>query len=174
MGGYSKECPLDLYLTTDGFRVIMKATNRGLKGIIDLQKREKIIRLWFDMWLQQEDMGIDDIFAEDAVYIESWGPKYENRTMIKHWFKEWNTRGKVVIWDIIQYFHDENQTVVQWNFKNVMNDGSIENFDGITLVKWTEDGKIRFLKEFGCNLNTYNPYQNSKTPQFRDEKANWF
>ena len=75
MGGYSKECPLDLYLTTDGFSVIMKATNRGLKGIIDLQKREKIIRLWFDMWLQQEDMGIDDIFAEDAVYIESWGPK---------------------------------------------------------------------------------------------------
>ena len=167
-------CPLDLYLTTDGFSVIMKATNRGLKGIIDLQKREKIIRLWFDMWLQQEDMGIDDIFAEDAVYIESWGPKYENRTMIKHWFKEWNTRGKVVIWDIIQYFHDEKQTVVEWNFKNVMNDGSIENFDGITLVKWTEDGKIRFLKEFGCNLNTYNPYQNSKTPQFRDEKANWF
>lgn len=174
MGGYAKECPPDLCLTTDGFSVIMKATNRGLKGIIDLQKREKIIRLWFDMWLQQEDMGIDDIFAEDAVYIESWGPKYENRTMIKHWFKEWNTRGKVVIWDIIQYFHDENQTVVEWNFKNVMNDGSIENFDGITLVKWTEDGKIKFLKEFGCNLNTYNPYQNSKTPQFRDEKANWF
>ena len=30
------------------------------------------------------------------------------------------------------------------------------------------------LKEFGCNRNTYNPYQESDTPQFRNQKANWF
>ena len=38
--------------------------------------REGIIRLWFDMWLQQEDLGIDKIFTEDILYIESWGPTY--------------------------------------------------------------------------------------------------
>ena len=37
-----------------------------------MNEREKIIRLWFDMWLKQEDLGIDDIFTEDVIYIESW------------------------------------------------------------------------------------------------------
>lgn len=139
-----------------------------------MNDREKIIRLWFDMWLQQEDLGIDEIFTDDVIYIESWGPKYENRATVKHWFKEWNTRGKVLVWDIKQFLHKENQTIVEWYFKNKMDGGRIEEFDGISLVGWTMDNKIRFLKEFGCNLNNYNPYQNSDTPQFKEEKANWF
>ena len=139
-----------------------------------MQEKESIIRLWFDMWLQQEDKGIDNIFAEDVVYIESWGPKYESRAAVKHWFDEWNTRGKVVIWDIKQYFHKGSQTIVEWHFKNEMNSGVIEQFDGMTLIEWTSDSKIRFLKEFGCNINNYNPYQNGDISQFREEKANWF
>ena len=49
-----------------------------------MDEREKIIRLWFDMWLNQQDLGIDDIFTDDLIYIESWGPKYENRELLKH------------------------------------------------------------------------------------------
>lgn len=30
-----------------------------------MKEREKIIKLWFDMWLQQKDLGIDNIFTED-------------------------------------------------------------------------------------------------------------
>ena len=85
-----------------------------------------------------------------------------------------NTRGKVLIWDIKQFFHKENQTIVEWYFKNKMDNGSIEEFDGISLVEWTPDNKIKYLKEFGCNLNNYNPYQNSDIPQFKGKKANWF
>ena len=73
-----------------------------------------------------------------------------------------------------QFFHKENQTIVEWYFKNKMNNGDIEEFDGISLVEWTEDNKIKALKEFGCNRNTYNPYQESDIPQFRNQKANWF
>ena len=98
-----------------------------------MQEREKIIRLWFDMWLRQEDLGIDDIFIDDVIYTESWCPKYENRATVKHWFKEWNTRGKVLIWEIKQFFHKDNQTIVEWYFKNEMNTGSIEEFDGVSL-----------------------------------------
>ena len=87
---------------------------------------------------------------------------------------EWNTRGKVIIWDIKQFFHKENQTVVEWYFKNEMNTGNVEEFDGISLIEWTEDNKIKSLKEYGCNLNNYNPYQHSDNPQFRDEKISWF
>ena len=36
-----------------------------------MSEREKIVRLWFNMWLTQQDLGIDSIFAEDVVYTES-------------------------------------------------------------------------------------------------------
>ena len=49
------------------------------RGVSIMNEREKIIRLWFDMWLYQKDMGIDDIFAEDVLYTESWCPQYSNR-----------------------------------------------------------------------------------------------
>ena len=122
-----------------------------------MNEREKIIHLWFEMWLTKQDLGIDNIFAEDVIYIESWGPQYANRQLVKHWFQEWNTRGKVVVWEIKQ-----------------LNNGLIEEFDGISLVEWTADNKIKSLKEFGCNLNNYNPYEHSDQPEFRDERASWF
>jgi hypothetical protein len=139
-----------------------------------MENKEKIIRLWFDMWLKKQDLGITDIFTNDAVYIESWGPKYKGIEKIKHWFTEWNTRGNVLTWDIKQYFHKGNQTIVEWYFKNTMNDGKVEAFDGVSIIEWTDYGKICFLKEFGCNINNYDPYQNSLNPQFRNEETMWF
>ncbi len=38
-------------------------------------KREAVIRSWFAMWLQKSNVGIEAIFDEHAVYIESWGPE---------------------------------------------------------------------------------------------------
>ena len=127
-----------------------------------MNEREKIIRLWFDMWLQKKDLGISEFFTDNSVYIESWGPEYHGSAKIKLWFDEWNTRGTVLQWDIKQFFHKENQTMV------------VEVFDGVSLIEWTSDDKILFLKEFGCNINNYDPYQNGDTPQFKDEKISWF
>ena len=118
-----------------------------------MNKREEIIYLWFDMWIEQQDVGIDDIFTEDVIYTESWGPQYQNHRTVKHWFHEWNTRGKVVVWDIKQFFHKENQTIVEWYFKNEMNTGGIEEFNGVSLIEWTTEDKIKSLKEFGCNCS---------------------
>jgi len=139
-----------------------------------MDKREETIRIWFDMWLQKRDLGILNIFSDNAVYIESWGPEYKGSSKIKLWFDEWNNRGNVIQWDIKQYFHKGNQTLVEWYFKCKMKNEKIESFDGISLVEWTQDNKIRFLKEFGCNINNYDPYQNSTIPHFKDEKSMWF
>ena len=79
------------------------------------QQRERVIRLWFDMWLQARDLGIEEIFAPDCLYTESWGPQYRGADQVAHWFREWNTRGKVVRWNIRQFFHKEDQTVVEWS-----------------------------------------------------------
>ena len=139
-----------------------------------MEERERIIRLWFDMWLKQRDLGMDTIFSEDILYTESWGPQYRGRDKLKHWFNEWNTRGMVVRWDIRGFFHKDDMTVVEWYFKNVMNNGDIEEFEGMSLIKWTDDNKISFLKEFGCNINNYDPYENGSEPVFREENINWF
>ncbi len=126
------------------------------------------------MWLRKQDMGIRDVFSDDAVYVESWGPEYHGAAKIKLWFDEWNTRGSVRQWDIRRYFHDGDWTAVEWYFKDAMNDGRVEAFEGMSLIRWTRDGKICFLKEFGCNESRYDPYRNGTTPQFREEKAMWF
>ena len=115
-----------------------------------------------------------DIFSNNAIYIESWGPEYHGIKKIILWFEEWNTRGTVLQWDIKQFFHKDNQTIVEWYFKNKMDDGNVEAFDGISLIEWTPDDKIALLKEFGCNENRYDPYKDGTIPHFRDENAMWF
>lgn len=137
-------------------------------------ERERRVELWFEMWLRQRDLGMDDLFTEDAVYIESWGPHYQGLAKIKLWFEEWNRRGRVLAWDIKQYFHVGNQTVVEWYFENRMEDGKVEAFDGLSPIRWSDGGKICFLQEFGCNTNRYDPYEGGPEPQFRQEKALWF
>lgn len=139
-----------------------------------MERREETLRLWFDMWLQKRDLGISQIFSEDAVYVESWGPEYHGRERIRLWFEEWNRRGTVLVWDVRQFFHRDSQTAVEWYFANRMEDGREERFEGMSLVQWTRDGRIRLLKEFGCNVNRYDPYRDGETPCFRDEKALWF
>ena len=139
-----------------------------------MEDREQKMRAWFEMWLRQSDEGVEALFDRGAVYIESWGPEYHGLEKIRHWFREWNTRGTVLRWDIKQFFHKEDQTVAEWVFENRMDGGEAEAFEGMTLVRWTQAGKICFLQEFGCNQNRYGPYENGPAPQFRDEQALWF
>ena len=138
------------------------------------KQRESKIRQWFSMWLNGQNTGIDDLFAPDAVYIESWGPEYHGSAKIRLWFDEWNTRGTVQRWDIRQYFHNGDQTVVEWSFRCAMADGVTQSFDGLSLIRWNRAGQICFLQEFGCNENRYDPYSRGEKPIFREEQTLWF
>ncbi len=144
------------------------------RTVAPVDRREEIIRLWFRMWLEKRDLGIEDIFDPGAVYIESWGPEYRGRDKIRLWFDEWNTRGTVLRWDIRQFFHREDQTVAEWYFENVMADGRREPFEGLSLIRWTGEGKIASLQEFGCNIRRYDPYRDGPVPRFRETGAPWF
>lgn len=182
-----KENPaLRLYQRT-GFRILAErgteylmlwdSTQGGQQENMNMdaeKQRESKIRQWFSMWLCKQDTGIEELFAANAVYIESWGPEYHGRGKIKLWFDEWNTRGTVERWDIRQYFHRGDQTVVEWAFRCAMTDGAVQSFDGLSLIRWNEAGQIRFLQEFGCNENRYDPYDQGDTPEFREEQALWF
>ena len=177
---------LRLYQRT-GFRIVAErgteylmlwdSTQRGQQENMNMEaekQRESKIRQWFSMWLDKQDTGIEELFAPDAVYIESWGPEYRGSGKIKLWFDEWNSRGTVERWDIRQYFHKGDQTVVEWVFRCTMTDGTIQSFDGLSLIRWNEAGQICFLQEFGCNENCYDPYAQGNTPVFREEQALWF
>ena len=170
-----------------GFRIVAEkgteylmlwdSTQRGQQENMNMdaeKQRESKIRQWFSMWLDKQDTGIEELFAPDAVYIESWGPEYYGSGKIKLWFDEWNSRGTVERWNIRQYFHKGDQTVVEWVFRCAMTDGTIQSFDGLSLIRWNEAGQICFLQKFGCNENRYDPYAQGNTPVFREEQALWF
>ena len=99
-----------------------------------MDTREEIIRLWFDMWLRQEDFGIRDIFAPDAVYTESWGPVYRGVDAVRHWFHEWNSRGRVLAWDVGRLFHSGDQSAVTWTFRYRMGEQPAAGFDGVSEI----------------------------------------
>lgn len=124
-----------------------------------MDKREQIINTWFEIWLKNDATSIDSIFDKNVSYSESWGPEYHGIAEVKHWFSEWNTRGSVLTWDIKRFIHSENTTVVERYFKNQMDDGRSEHFDGISLIEWCENNKFISLEEFGYKLPHYNPYE---------------
>ena len=137
------------------------------------QAREALVRQWFGLWLHPAPFDIGQLFTDDALYIESWGPQYRGAGAIRHWFDEWNTRGRVQQWDIRRFFHSGEETVVLWTFRSRMNDGDADAFDGISLIRW-QGAKMCRLQEFGCNRNRYDPYAGGGAPRFRDEPARWF
>lgn len=51
---------------------------------------------------------------------------------------------------------------------------AVWQFGGVSLVRFDADGRIRFLREFGCNADRYDPYANGPVPVFRYEKVRWF
>ena len=57
-------------------------------------EREAMIKKWFDMWLSGNCEGIDDVFSDDIVYIESWGPEYKGARKIKRCRMEFRKRNE--------------------------------------------------------------------------------
>lgn len=140
----------------------------------ELSAREVAVRRWFGMWLEGSCKGIEELFSPNAVYIESWGPEYHGLGKIEHWFAEWNARGTVRRWDIRQFFHRDDRTAVEWYFRCEMFDGTVQSFEGMSLIRWDAEGRMCFLQEFGCNEDRYDPYAAGPEPVFRDERALWF
>ena len=96
-----------------------------------MEQREAAICQWFDMWLTKRDTGIRDLFRPGRGVHRSWGPEYHGADKIAWWFTEsGDRRGTVEQWDIRQFFHKGDQTVVEWTFANRMDDGRREVFEG--------------------------------------------
>ena len=108
-----------------------------------MKQREDTIRKWFSLWLDSREAELSDLFTEDAAYIESWGPEYY---------------GRVLRWDIQEFLNSENTTVVRWYFQCQISGEAPTGFDGLSLIRWSVDGKIAFLQEYACTEKRYCPY----------------
>ena len=85
---------------------------------------------------------------ENVYYSESWGPEYHGVAQLERWFDDWNRQGQVKQWKIHAFYHQNQNTVVEWNFRCIFA-GKVQQFDGVTIIEWSSDEKIFSLREFG-------------------------
>ena len=57
---------------------------------------EEIIRNYFSCWLNKDEKPLTDIFADNIIYSECYGPEYRGIRQIQQWFYDWNQKGRCV------------------------------------------------------------------------------
>lgn len=119
---------------------------------------QEIIRSYFQCWLDNNIDVVKEIFAEDIVYSECYGPEYHGINQILRWFTDWNEKGTVLKWDIKEIIQVDNTVIVEWFFQCNYDD-VVDEFDGVTIAKFTDDMKICNLKEFQSKAEHCYPYE---------------
>ena len=119
---------------------------------------KKIIKAYFDCWLQKDDSRLNEFFSDDAVYIECYGPEYVGKAQIIRWFRDWNKIGTVLQWDITDFIEQGSKICVEWNFKYIY-DGNTDEFNGVTIAEFDRNNQICNLREFESKSKHYNPYE---------------
>ena len=118
---------------------------------------KRLIEAYFQAWLTRDESRLAEFFEPDAVYSECYGPEYRGLGQITRWFRDWNKRGRVLRWDIHNILRQENTLAVEWTFGCVF-DGEESLFNGVSLVEFSENGKISLLKEFQSKAEHVFPY----------------
>lgn len=118
---------------------------------------EEIIRKYFQCWLDKDVEIIKEIFSDNIIYSECYGPVYKGIEQVIRWFEDWNCKGTVLQWDIKRVIASESTAIVEWYFQCDY-DGNIDGFDGVTIAEFDADRKISNLKEFQSKAEHYYPY----------------
>lgn len=119
--------------------------------------KEEIIKKYFQSWLNQDLKLIKTLFTENATYSECYGPIYRNRKEIITWFTNWNKEGKVLAWPINKILIIGNTALVEWYFMCDYRN-KISEFNGISLIEFDDQNKMKSVKEFQSKAEHYYPY----------------
>ena len=117
----------------------------------------EIVRDYFASWLRQDWTRFAGIFANDIVYSECYGPEYHGLGQVERWFDDWNRRGRVLVWDIREIFEDGDDLITEWYFQCVF-DGVTDGFDGVSLIRFNQAGKIISIREYQSKSEHIYPY----------------
>lgn len=118
------------------------------------------MRAYFNAWLTKCPDMLSDIFSDDIVYSECYGPEYHGIAQIERWFYDWNLRGTVLRWDIKNMLENGNSLCVEWYFECEY-DGVTDGFDGVSWIEFDETDKIVNLREFQSKSEHHYPYGQS-------------
>lgn len=117
---------------------------------------EKIIREYFQSWINKDHSKIEKYFSDSIVYIEYYGPEYTSKKQCLKWFNDWNKKGSVLEWKIKNFKQLGKTCFVEWYFKCEF-DKNIDEFDGISIIEF-ENNKISLIKEFQSKSEHHYPY----------------
>ena len=137
------------------------------------KEREQLIALWTKSWTEKNNLGIEKVFAPDVHYIRSWGPEYHGLLELQYWFSEKNERASIEKWDVDHFIHLENETIIHW-FVDEQKNGDVIHLEGLSLVKWNDQNQISYVQHFASNMNRFDPYRDSETPQYDDQQLKRF
>jgi len=124
---------------------------------MNVGKMERTLLCWMNAWLKCDASAIEDVFADGIIYSECYGPEYRGIDQIKRWFTDWNKKGRVIEWSIRERYHDDDTLIAAWFFRCEY-EGSIDGFDGVTIARFSDEGKIVSLREFQSKAEHIFPY----------------
>ncbi len=119
--------------------------------------KEQIIRNYLRAWLSPNLEVVQNIFDENAIYSECYGPVYRNKKEIISWFENWNKQGKVIAWPIERLIINGDTSIAEWHFK-CNYQGKISEFDGVSIIEFNDQNKIISVKEYQSKSKHYYPY----------------
>ena len=118
---------------------------------------EEVIRKYFQCWLDKDITVVEEIFSDNIIYSECYGPVYKGIGQVIRWFEEWNRKGTVLQWNIKRVIVSEITVVVEWYFR-CNYDSNVDGFNGVTIAEFDADRKIFDLKEFQSKAEHCYPY----------------
>lgn len=120
--------------------------------------REQVIYQYFQAWLDQDRRVFDTIFTNDLYYSECYGPEYHGLKEVEQWFDDWQRHGRVLQWNILSIYQDDNHMIAEWYFQCIF-DEKLDGFNGVSLVEFTDQNQICSIKEFQSKSEHFDPYQ---------------
>jgi ketosteroid isomerase-like protein len=122
-----------------------------------MEKKEQIIREYFNAWIENTVSILPALLAEDIAYSECYGPEYHGLEQILQWFSDWHGKGKVLEWRIKQFIHQKDIVAAEWYFECDY-ENNTDGFDGVSIIAFNQDNKITSVKEFQSKARHYYPY----------------
>lgn len=123
-----------------------------------MRQREETIKVWFDMWLGDDITPMNAIFTDDVEYTECWGNQYFGKKEIDQWFEDWHKNNRMSVWKVKQFMHTEDKTIVEFHMEALAMNGTTRWLEGVYIIEWDENERIKALREYGANSRTIRPY----------------
>ncbi|WEV52442.1 nuclear transport factor 2 family protein [Bifidobacterium sp. ESL0798] len=128
------------------------------------RKRERAVSDYFNMWVTRDFDKLDAYFAPDCVYEESNGHIYENRSQIHRWIEDSMEHQAVSMWKIANFTHARGREgqpsiTVFWTFAARKSGGESEDFDGVSVIEFNRQNKIKRVREFRAKRRRDYPYR---------------